>query len=378
MLLASVCFALAACEMALRLARPAADGYYVLWPRTRLVFRPAPGVMPGVEGESNYITNSEGVRGDELTRDFTYRILAVGGSTTECLYLDQAEAWPQLLQGRLNEGRQGRKVWVGNVGRSGLNSRDHVVMLRRLLERPHDVDAVVLLVGVNDLNMRLRQDDSYDPDFMLRPDAERQLLPRNFSVIPDDGSLPFYKRTATWRLLADARAALSPARYSEGAIQDKAGLVYVTLRERRRSAPVIRRTLPDLTSALGEYARNINAIIDLARSKSVRLILLTQPVMWRRDMPPRLNELLWMGGVGDFLNSAGKDYYSADALAEGMDIYNETLLKVCRERRAECFDLAPLVPKDTDAFYDDVHFNEAGARVVARALADYLTNERPL
>jgi lysophospholipase L1-like esterase len=171
----------------------------------RRVFRPSPGIMPGVEGESRYITNSEGIRGQELTPDFTYRILSVGGSTTECLYLDQDEAWPQLLQSGLNEGRRAHKVRVGNVGRSGLNSRDHIVQLRHLLEQYRNIDAVVLFVGVNDMASRLRQDANYDPDFMRRADAERRLLPGNFSIFTDE-SVSFYKKTALWRLLQGARA----------------------------------------------------------------------------------------------------------------------------------------------------------------------------
>lgn len=376
-LLVSTCVSLVLGEFALRAALPEPNKYYVLQPRMRRVFRPSPEVMPGVEGESRYITNSEGVRGQELTPDFTYRILAVGGSTTECLYLDQDEAWPQLLQTKLNENKRPQKVWVGNVGRSGLNSRDHVVQLRHLLEQYHNIDAVVLLVGANDLVLRLRQDANYDPDFMRRADAEQVLLPRNFSVFADE-SLPFYKKTALWRLLRGARTSVLRYLQDGGEIQDEAGKVYVTWREHRRMAAAIRRTPPDLTRALGEYAENIGALIDLARSKSVRLILVTQPAMWRCDISQELNDLLWMGGVGDFQNEGGKGYYSVEALAAALALYNETLLKTCRERRAECFDLAPLLPKDTNAFYDDVHFNEGGARKVADALTKYLTENRPL
>lgn len=363
-------------EIVLRTLLPKADEYYVRPPHMRRVFRPVPTVMPGVSGESRFMTNSMGLRGDELTRDVGYRVLAVGGSTTECLYLDQDEAWPQLLQSRLDDAPRGRKVWVGNAGRSGLNSRDHVVQLKHLLNRYEDVDAVVLLVGVNDLASRLRQGESYDPDFMSRADAEPVLLRRSFSVVPDP-SLPFYKKTALWRLLRDAKAAARPTRYADGEVQDEAGKLYVTWRERRRDAPALRGTLPDLTTALEEYARNLDTIIGLARAKSVRLILVTQPTLWRRDMPAELSGLLWMGGVGDFQREAGKEYYSAGALEEGMRLYNETLLKTCRERGVECFDLAAVVPKDTSAFYDDCHFNENGARLVAESIAGYMKSTTP-
>ena len=375
-LLFSVCVALLLGELLLRVLIPKADEYYVRPPHMKRTFRPMPSVMPGVVGESRFLTNSIGLRGDELTREFGYRILAVGGSTTECLYLDQDEAWPQLLQAKLNEGRSGRRAWVGNAGLSGLNSRDHVVQLKYLLKQHDDVDAVVLLVGVNDLASRLKQDESYDPNFMSRAEAEPALLARSFKVAPDP-ALPFYKKTALWRLLRDAKAAVIRAWDDEGETQDAAGVAYVRWREHRRDAPSIRQTLPNLKPALEEYARNLNTIIDLARARHARLILMTQPTLWRRDMTPELSGLLWMGGVGNFQKEAGMEYYSTDALADGMALYNETLLKVCRERGVECLDLAALIPKDTTAFYDDCHFNEGGARLVAEAIAGHLKATPP-
>jgi hypothetical protein len=85
-----------------------------------------------------------------------------------------------------------------------------------------------------------------------------------------------------------------------------------------------------------------------------------------------------MGGVGDFQNEVGKEYYSVEALATAMGLYNETLMKVCEERQVECLDLASLVPKDTTTFYDDAHFNERGARRVTETLASYLIRDHPL
>jgi len=135
-----------------------------------------------------------------------------------------------------------------------------------------------------------------------------------------------------------------------------------------RSLPI-----PILSSALEEYARNINMIIGLAQEKSVRLILMTQPTMWRADLPQELGALLWLGGIGDFQKESGKPYYSVTALEKAMKAYNDTLLRVCSERSLECLDLASLLEKDTTVFYDDAHFNESGARKVAEALSKFMS-----
>ena len=70
-------------------------------------------------------------------------------------------------------------------------------------------------------------------------------------------------------------------------------------------------------------------------------------------------------------------YYSPAALAKGLEAYNARLLDICRRRGAECVDLASMLAKDTSVFYDDLHFNESGARKVAAVLASYLAAEHP-
>jgi len=80
LLLASAAFALVLGELTLRAIT--ADAFYVWRPNLRQVFRPAPGLMPGIEGDSRFTINADGIRGDPLSGEHLYRILAVGASTT--------------------------------------------------------------------------------------------------------------------------------------------------------------------------------------------------------------------------------------------------------------------------------------------------------
>jgi hypothetical protein len=150
----------------------------------------------------------------------------------------------------------------------------------------------------------------------------------------------------------------------------------VTWRRHRQQAAEIKNELPDLSSAIKEYDRNINKLIDIAQEKSIRLIFLTQPTMWKPDLPPELNALLWLGGIGNFQKESGNTYYSSEALERGMKKYNDTLLRICQERQVECIDLEPVLEKDTTVFYDDVHFNESGARKVSGILSKYILDQK--
>jgi hypothetical protein len=147
-------------------------------------------------------------------------------------------------------------------------------------------------------------------------------------------------------------------------------------RRRRQQAVEERTELPDLSSALEEYARNIGALIDIAEEKSVRLIFMTQPTLWKAGLSEEKIALLWFGEIGKYQKGRAGKYFSVEALEEGMERYNETLLDVCRRRGIECINLASRLEKNTTIFYDDCHFNESGARMVAEILSNSLLSER--
>lgn len=341
------------------------DAYCVWPPHLHQELHPNPDIMPGVSGTSRFEINSIGMRADELSEDRDFRILALGGSTTECLYLDQTEAWPHLLQERL-----GPRAWVGNAGRSGLHTRHHRLQAEKLLDQLPRMEAVIVLTGVNDFSLRLSQDTAWRPaDFTSAKDLSR-LMQEAFAIRPPwfvEG--PFYKRTIFWQMSKRLGRTLR----SGGATQDAPGRVYEVWRRHRREAPRVRQQLPDLGPALAEYADNLRAIARSAARHHTRIVFVTQPSLWRDDLPPNLQRLLWLGGVGPFQKEAGHEYYSVSALAAGMDAYNRTLLATCRRTPgAVCLDLATLLPKDTSVFYDDVHFNEMGSRQVAEILAERL------
>jgi hypothetical protein len=103
-----VLFAVAAGEAIIRLALPLPPANPTLrTPNTLLEDEPASWGVTGVTGRKRFTTNSLGLRGPELPQDQEpYRIIAVGGSTTECFVLDDSEEWPHVLMEKLTQGQQ--------------------------------------------------------------------------------------------------------------------------------------------------------------------------------------------------------------------------------------------------------------------------------
>jgi hypothetical protein len=151
-------------EVMLRLFLPSSNQYYLWPPNYSTTLTPEARFIPGIGPLARIQINSKGVRGPEWSpsRAEEYRILTIGGSTTECLYLDQAKTWAALLQAGLGSTIDNRQVWVGNLGKAGLNTRDHLTLMQLAIDQ-YDVDAIVMLVGGNDMVHRLLEGDRYDP-----------------------------------------------------------------------------------------------------------------------------------------------------------------------------------------------------------------------
>ena len=106
----------------------------------------------------------------------------------------------------------------------------------------------------------------------------------------------------------------------------------------------------------------------MARSRRQRLVLATQPMLWRSNLSPTEEQRLWLGGIGKFIEVQVDTYFTAGALRKAMDRFNGVLRDVCGAEHVECADLAAELPSDSTMFYDDVHFGEAGAHRIADVL----------
>ena len=90
----------------------------------------AEGVMPGIHGKIDFSVNKYGLRGPNKNLDKAdIKILAVGGSTTECLYVTDKLSWPWKFQDYLSD-RLKKDVFVGNAGRSGHFTLNYIYLLQ--------------------------------------------------------------------------------------------------------------------------------------------------------------------------------------------------------------------------------------------------------
>src|SRR5262245_13091049 len=220
------------------------------------------------------------------------------------------------------------------------------------------------MVGLNDMLSALHTGWGYNlPAAITDGQAEQLDLSRAFQLVPETSAAePWYKATALWRLARRAKRGWENRRTYDLGARGAPGLAHARLQ--RRNARTMVDSLPPLERPLIEFRRNLDAMIEQAKTNHVRLVFVTAPSGWRERMSESEEKRLWFGWIGADWSRA-TSYFTTGSLARAMTIYNSALLETCRERGVECVDAASFVPRDSTMFYDDVHFTEAGSARLA-------------
>jgi lysophospholipase L1-like esterase len=303
---------------------------------------------PGLHGidtlPRTFTTNNLGYRGDSLAIPKPageVRVFVVGGSTTECVFLDDREALTRRLQDRLRAAHPGVDVRVYGAGRSGDRSWDHVAMVGQRIAHLQP-DLIVLFAGINDLFAGANR-----RDYLMRDTASTPSLKLLLAEAATEFQVP--------RLIMRATSRYDP---SQPDIRSE----YRRLAAQARARPLAEGP-PD--ENVRPYEENLRTVGAIARAHGARVIYMTQATTWNaRD--PRPSEWHWMVGTR-------VRYREAD-LDAAMEHYNDAMRRAAAASGAPLFDLARAIPKSADFFYDDVHFNVAGADTTAAMLARFIVD----
>lgn len=258
-----------------------------------------------------YIEPTQRIADPEFTLAFQ------GGSTTECLVVQEELRWPNQVAVQLEP--LGFRVNALNAGRAGNSAHDALVNLVEIVSRDRP-DAVLLMHAINDAGLLA------EGGYGLR-------APKS------DGW-----RAGTRWLVQSSSAHSSLA----GFVRRFSGF------EREVPRPAERTAEPDP----GPYQERVRAWARTARAFGIEPVLITEPLSSLR------NELT-------------PPWTDAAALA----VFNERVRAIGREERVAVVDLAALVAalpefrSPEKLYYDGMHVNDAGARVYGRLVAAALARD---
>ena len=319
-------------------------------------------LLPGFSGTSVLTTDSQGYRTlDKVNyrdRGNTYRIVTIGGSTTQQLYLSDEKTWTHLLSQKLNR-VSAQKVEVINAGFSGPRAENHYYTLKSVEWLKPNL--VIFLMGINDWNHDIR----------LKL-AEKGTLSNFFNSLLSKVRIAYQfrfehspvglvkRRLFNFQQFQDLNR--SDVMQINGV--DFANEYYNSL-ERK---PV--RYL-EMTTISDDYEYWLNKIFKECKNKKNLCMFVNQPVAYAKEISPNLKNKLWMTPPAEPYT------LSLNNLIQISSLYNRSLLNKAKGSGFPVCNLAGAIPPTINYLYDDCHFNEGGARALANHLSDCIEEQVP-
>ncbi len=274
-------------------------------------------------------------------------IAFLGGSTTECTYVDEDLRFPYLA-GRLIEEQTQLKVNAYNAGRSGNNTLHCLnILLNKVVNLKPNI--VVLMENINDLAILMYEKTYWNTNPSRSPVQER--LP-NFKTVGQDLRQTFYLvRDLTFPNLARAVK----------------GIFHPDLKGKGDEFKDVRgqKITIDQDLLVREFTLNLQTFINICRARGITPVLMTQASRLTDQPDPLIKKMMHNLAV-----SQGITYAEFKGAFDGL---NQTIREVGAKNGVLVIDLARAIPPVQENFSDVAHFNDHGSRLVAATIAAHLT-----
>jgi lysophospholipase L1-like esterase len=314
--------------------------------------------LPGLTPEIVYERNAFGLRALSMrTRDKppgVVRVFCLGASTTDQPTQSTEDTWCGLLERRLAPelAARGLRLETAAFGRGGMRAADLLSWARDELPA-YEPDLVVTLLGINDLSWNGGADYRYEgrldlPSVAAAPGPKPRC--QLFSELCRRLALA-RERLAHWRDLRAGRAVEWHSRNLEALRREHAARPFSEQLERD----------PD---PIREFSDASAALISLLRERSVEVVVLGQPVLWKPELSAEEEAALWF----PVETPEGPVRPSGAWLAAEMARYNAMQRRHAEALGAAYLDLDRRIPKDLDHFFDDCHFTDRASELVAEQL----------
>lgn len=266
-------------------------------------------------------------------------LIFLGGSSTECMYVDEDSRFPYLV-GRLLE-KDARKVNSFNSGVSGNNSMHSInILLNKGLELKPDI--AVMMHNINDL-ISLMYDGNY---WSSNPSRSLLLVIKNESFMTKAKNIFRAAVPKIYEKVDELKYKMRPPEATD------------------EFAHVRGKSLTfDKQDLKKKFERNLSAFINICRSYGIIPVLMTQSNRFKASPDNMIRDAFTLEEHFGIPYDEFRDLY---------DSFNDVIRHVGKSHNVLLIDLAKDIPQDKQYMYDCVHFNDYGSRHAAQIIAGRL------
>lgn len=267
-----------------------------------------------------------------------FRIVALGGSTTEDLWNTSGRHWPWVLQERLQDGAT-RPIRVLNGGMSAY-ATPHTMI--RTFTDVVDVasDLLIVMHNINDLTAAYQSIAANTP---LDPHYAVKYLTRGYTGVRGDDEVVYLRLKR---------------------------LIISRLRPRRARQVLLAENEATMERGVELFQRNLRSIAAVARAHGIEPVLLTMPFATSEE----LFRITQTGHVN--VGSVGVGHLpDRERMLADLARYNAATIALGDEIGVTVIDMAGEFEWADSLFVDTVHYSNSGSEVFAERLAEKI---RPL
>lgn len=361
-----------------------APKFVTLKPNLKKTFIINSNVMPGFTGISNISTDQKGFRTNKVINyDFKdnniYRIFTIGASTIEQIYLDDLKTTSALLEQFLQSKIQNKKIEVINTGVSGLRAQHHYETFLQI--KKYSPDLVIFMMGINDMNADIIS--CINNQAKIKEESLEIICPQKFINLEQSlkitSKYPYsttensfaISQSIIWKSLKNlsiyiAYTYKNKKYFANFLIGNKKNLNFIEYedgsyysQQNNSLTRQIKKRIK-LNDISQQYKFYIDSIVKLCHyHKETKCLFVNQASAYKKNVTEDLKRLFWM-------TPPNQSYtLELENLILAMNFYNDWLITYSKKNKIDHCDIQESVPATVDYFYDDVHFNEKGAKEVA-------------
>lgn len=283
-------------------------------------------------------TDNQGyiIGNDDLSKKYeSVEAIFYGGSTTECLYVNESKRFPYLVQKKLNDSLNLNLKFL-NAGVSGKSSMESSFdFLSKGV--PLKPKYVFFMHNINDLALLIKSGSYWDAPITRSIIVENNSN-NSFVQSAFPNSIKFFKQIKN--------------------------IIFSNLVQEVDEWSNFANVKNNITDdeILSQFRNSINNFISIASNYSIEVILMTQA---NRFSPS--DTLIY-----ENTNYSDRNI-NIDRMMKLYEEFNNTIREISYEKNIQLIDLDSLVLPKNKFIYDEVHLNSEGSEFVSKIIIDFLT-----
>ena len=293
---------------------------------------------PGLDTQLIHNKNSLGMRGPELNGSEKLKIICMGGSTTECFYLNDGKDWPGVLGNKIKKDYP--NSWLNNAGMDGQSTFGNIQMLKQYIVslKPN---YILLMCGLNDMGL----------DAPSNFDENKSLFTKiyNFLEIP----------STVLNIIRDGKAKESGLNHKFIADISKSERLQMD------DTAIVKRLIKE-QEFISAYVKRLDEFAKICRVNNIKLIFISQSILFSDEKDLYTNTYLGDIKTGQ-INGKTRGYISK--------LYNKLTFDFAETQKIPYINLNARLPKDSRFFYDGYHFTNDGSEITAGIIFDEIISK---